>query len=126
CINQALDVAGDFTPIELHVELEVQAQAAGIKIGRAYIGPGAIDGDEFGMIEVAPRAPYPAVVADDLVELGGHGIVDQAQVIAPRYDDVHDDAAPCRRVDGAEQYLIGQEVGRLDANMLLRHGKGAQ
>src|SRR3546814_15898952 len=78
------------------------------------------------MIEIALGTPYAAAIAYYLVQLSRHGVIDQTQVVAARNNNVHTDAAPGRRIDGAQQDLIGQIIGRLCAYVLLRHGKGTQ
>src|SRR3546814_19405970 len=78
------------------------------------------------MIEIALGTPYAAAIAYYLVQLSRHGVIDQTQVVAARNNNVHPDAAPGRRIDGAQQDLIGQKIGRLYAYVLLRHGKGTQ
>src|SRR5690606_17884251 len=99
---------------------------AWIHVGRAHIRPASIDGDELGVIEVSRRTPYAAAISHYLVELREHGVVDQSQVIAAWNHDIHHDAPARRRIDGAKQYLVGQEVGRLYAYVMRGHGKCAQ
>ena len=88
---------------------------------------GVVHRHQLGMVEGAMRAPDAAAGAHHLIQLGGHGVVDQPQVVLAGNHDVHHHAAPlpwpARRSGSggqrADQGLVRQEVGRLDA-----HGAG--
>src|SRR5690606_21593309 len=102
-VDQALDFSRGVAAVYFHVQLEVQPQTAWIQVRRSHVRPGAVDGNELGMVEVSSRPPYPAAAAYDLVQLCRHGVVDEAQVVLARNDDVHRDATPCGGIDGAHE-----------------------
>src|SRR5690606_35434353 len=125
-VDQVFDSARQTAAVDFHVQLEIQAQTARVEVGGADQAPGAVDGRQFGMIEIAGGAPYPASRPHDLVQLCGHGVIDQTQVVLALNHDVHQYPAAGRRIDGTEQHLIRQEVRGLNADVVLRDCESAQ
>ncbi|MNL28848.1 hypothetical protein D3C87_1505120 [compost metagenome] len=92
------------------IDLEIQPQRAGVDIRRTDISPAAVDRHQLRVVERSCRPPDAAIVFQHLVELRGHGEIDQFQVVGARYDDIDHHAAPRRRDQRSNQLPVGQEI----------------
>lgn len=105
------------------VELEIEAQGAGIEIGRTDIGPAIVDDHQLGMVEGALCPPDAAMTFQHLVELCRHRAVDECQIVDRGHDDVDFDALPRRRHERADQFLVREEIGRHQPDMFFAPSK---
>src|SRR2546430_6151046 len=96
-LDQAVEVRAELDAVALHVELEVEPQAARVPVGGAEQRPRAVDHHQLRVVERARTAPYAAAVIEHLPELAVHRPVHVRQVVALGDDDVHLDAAQRRR-----------------------------
>src|SRR5690606_26290680 len=118
-IDKLFDITCDVLAVDFHVQLEVQPQTSRVHVGRTDIRPCTVDCDQFGVVKVTRGTPHPASGADNLIQLRGHGVVDQAQVVTVRDDNIDLYAASCGSIDCAHQNLIGQKIRGLNADMVL-------
>ena len=102
------------------VELEVQAQAARVQVGRADLRVVVVDQQDLAVHERRRLVADLDAVLQQLPQHVARGPVHVGQVVLARQQDGYLHAAQGRRLQGAEQLARRQEVGRHDGHAPLR------
>ncbi len=122
-VEPGVEFCGEVGAVAFDVELEVEAQAAGVPVAGADVGPGVVHDEEFGVVEGGWGEPDAAAADEDLPELCAGGPADGAEVAFLGDDDVHFDAAQGAGVEGADEAGVGKEVGGGDSDAVLGAGE---
>ena len=103
-----------YAVVALHVELEVEPQAARIPVGGTLKRPKLLDQQQLGMIERRGRQPDAAATLQHLPQKCRRRPLHQSHVVLRRQDDIDLDASQGGHVQGGNQRRVGQEIGRDD------------
>lgn len=123
-LEDLLGAAGGVDVVDPHHGLLVEAQAADVEVQRADARGLPIDGERLGVEE----ALLPAVDVDarlqQLLEVGLGGVPGDLLVQHAGQQQVDPDAAGRGIGDGLHRLGVGDEVGGLDEDAVLRPGDG--
>ena len=119
-IDDAVYLGRGARAVALHVELEVQPEAAGVPIGAADQAPGAVDGYQLAVIERRARIVDGDARRRQKSEMGMHGPLEHDVIGAARHDNIDLDAPQRCDDETGRQSLIGKEIRRYDAQAPLR------